>query len=155
MRLTDLVREDCIQLDLEAETKVELMEAMVARLRECGLITEGPAVLESLLQRERVMSTGIGGGVAIPHAQSESAGGLSVSFARLKRPIDFESLDDKPVEFVFLVVGPEERSGFIRILARISRLLHGGELQTRLREVETSAEALGALAEEEAGLLSQ
>lgn len=155
MRLTELVREDCVQLGLSGETKIQVMESMVARLQETGLVSNADSVLESLLARERVMSTGIGGGVAIPHAQTDCALGLSVSFARLARPIDFEALDDKPVEFVFLVVGPEERSGFIRILARISRLLHGGELQGCLREVQTPGEALAAIAEEEAGLLSQ
>ena len=95
------------------------------------------------------MSTGIGGGVAIPHAQNSAVKSLSVSLARPRTGIDFESLDEKPVQLVFMIVGPEERGGFIRILARISRLLYAGDLQTRLLEARTAADVIQIVGEEE------
>ena len=87
--------------------------------------------------------------MAIPHAQSPSVKSLSVALARTASGLAFDSLDEKPVRLVFLIVGPEERGGFIRILARISRLLYSGDLQKRLLEAESPAEVIEIIGEEE------
>ena len=152
MSLGELIREDCILLDVPARDKAELIRRMVERLKEQGLIAEAESVVHALLERERVMSTGIGGGVAIPHAQTPAVGTLAVSLARVPVGIDFASLDEKPVRLVFMIVGPEERGGFIRILARISRLLYSGDLQARLLEAKGGADIVRIIREEEARL---
>lgn len=149
MSLGELIREDCILLDVPAAEKAELIRRMVDRLKEVGLVADADVVVQALLERERVMSTGIGGGVAIPHAQTTSVESLAVSLARPQAGVDFASLDEKPVRLVFMIVGPEERGGFIRILARISRLLYSGNLQMRLLEAETPAEIVRIVREEE------
>jgi PTS system nitrogen regulatory IIA component len=107
-------------------------------------------MVADIQQRERVMSTGIGGGIAVPHAQSAGATRLSLALGRVARPIDFDALDERPVQLVFLVVGPEERGGFIRVLARISRLLYSGDLQRSLLHARTSADAMDLIRREEA-----
>ena len=149
MSLGELIRDDCILLDVPAKEKGDLIRRMVDRLQGLGLVGDPDAVVHALLERERVMSTGIGGGVAIPHAQSPAVGALAVSLARTPEGIDFASLDEKPVRLVFLIVGQEERGGFISILARISRLLYSGDLQTRLLEAKTGADIVRMIREEE------
>lgn len=150
--LSGLISPDCIQLEAPATSKVDLIRSMVDQMARAGRIADPDRVLGSLLEREKVMSTGIGSGVAIPHAQCAAASSLTVGLARTAADIDFQSLDDKPVRLVFLVVGPEERGGFIRILARISRLLYTGELQERLAYAESPADALRIITQEEENL---
>jgi fructose PTS system EIIBC or EIIC component len=149
MSLRELIRKDCVDLDAPVQDKRELIRRMVDQLTQAGVVADAEGVTNALLDRERVMSTGIGGGVAIPHAQSASVQGLAVSLARPQKGIDFESLDEKPVQLVFMIVGPEERGGFIRILARISRLLYAGDLQARLLVARTADEVIQIVSEEE------
>ncbi len=152
MSLGQLIREDCVHLDIPATEKASLIRMMVGQLASVGLVQDTEAVVQALLERERVMSTGIGGGVAIPHAQTPAVQSLAVSLCRPSQGIDFASLDEKPVRLVFMIVGPEERGGFIRILARISRLLYSGDLQGRLLEAPSPAEVVRIIREEEAKL---
>lgn len=152
MNLKELLRNDCIRLDVPTKEKDALIRIMVSDLEKAGLVSDAAEVTRALLDRERVMSTGIGGGVAIPHAQSPAVQSLAVCLARPAEGIPFDSLDEKPVRLVFMIVGPEERGGFIRILARISRLLYSGELQNRLLAAE-SPEAVIRIIEQEEGKL--
>jgi fructose-specific phosphotransferase system IIA component len=149
MSLKELLRRDCILLDVGEEEKPDLIGRMVSQLVDAGVVADPEAVTRALLERERVMSTGIGGGVAIPHAQNPAVHSLAVSLARPVRGIDFQSLDEKPVRLVFMIVGPEERGGFIRILARISRLLYSGDLQARLLEAKTPDDVIQIISHEE------
>lgn len=109
MSLLEILDERCIALDLEARDKQEAIAKMVDLLAATGALSERDEVLHAVLEREKVMSTGIGGGVAIPHAQSRGVTRLAVALARPKNEIDFEALDGKPVGLIFLIVGPEER----------------------------------------------
>ncbi len=148
--LTEILDESCVRLDVTASTKDAVIEALVDALVEAEAVTDRARMIADIQQRERVMSTGIGGGIAVPHAQSPGAVRLSLALGRLARPIDFDALDERPVQLVFLVVGPEERGGFIRVLARISRLLYSGDLQRNLLRVRSAADALAYIRHEEA-----
>lgn len=149
MSLSQLMRASSIRLDLDVTTKEDLIRRMVELLDQDGLLTDRDGVVQALLERERVMSTGIGGGVAIPHAQSAGVRELAVSFVRVGADLPFDSLDGKPVRLVFMIVGPEERGGFIRILARISRLLYTGDLQKELLAAEAPHEVIDTIRREE------
>lgn len=149
MSLGELIKEDCVLLDIPEADKGDLIRCMVGALVQAGRVSDPEPVVHALLERERVMSTGIGGGVAIPHAQCPSVPVLAVALARPSGGIDFDSLDEKPVRLIFMIVGPEERGGFIRVLARISRLLYSGDLQVRLLQAETPAEIRHIISEEE------
>lgn len=138
-----------MKLDLKGSTKEAVIETLVGVLGDAGVVTDRARMLEDLLKREQVMSTGIGGGIAVPHAQSPGATRLALALGRLVEPIDFESLDERPVRLVFMVVGPEERGGFIRVLARISRLLYSGDLQRNLFQARTPTEALECIRHED------
>jgi fructose PTS system EIIBC or EIIC component len=149
MSLSQLLRPGSIRLDLAVESKEDLIRKAVGILSATGLLSDPEAVTAALLERERVMSTGIGGGVAIPHAQSQGVAELAVSFIRVREDLPFESLDGKPVRLVFMIVGPEERGGFIRILARISRLLYTGDLQEALLAAQKPEEVVEIIRQEE------
>jgi len=149
VQLGELIRTECILLDADVSHKEALFGLLVQRLEHEGLVTDPDDVLSSLREREKVMSTGIGGGVAIPHAQSEGARQLTVAIARPARPLEFGALDGMPVDLIFLVVGPPQRGGFIRILARISRLLCDGEIHARILRASTPEGVYRIIAEQE------
>lgn len=147
--LTEILDESCVALDLEASSKETVIESLVNVLVRSEVVSDRERMIEDLIKREQIMSTGIGSGIAVPHAQSAGATRLALTLGRLAQAVDFESLDEKPVHLVFMVVGPEERGGFIRVLARISRLLYSGDLQSNLLQARTPAEAIECIRHEE------
>jgi mannitol/fructose-specific phosphotransferase system IIA component (Ntr-type) len=149
VRLSDILDEDAILFDMNAGRKDEAIAALVQVLEGTRVVSDAEAVVRDIHKRERTMSTGIGGGIAVPHAQSRGAERLALALGRLRRPIEFEALDGRPVQLLFLVVGPEERGGFIRVLARISRLLYSGDLQRNLLRARTPGEAMEFIRMEE------
>jgi mannitol/fructose-specific phosphotransferase system IIA component (Ntr-type) len=148
--LTDILSEPAVLLDLDVETKDAALAALVDLLAGTGVVTDRELMLQDLHNRERMMSTGIGGGIAVPHAQSAGATHLALALGRLARPVDFQALDHKPVALVFLVVGPKERRGFIPVLARIARLLYQEKLKSTLLRARTPAEVMEIIRFEEA-----
>ncbi len=152
MGLVDLIRQEFILLDGPPLSKEEMIRALVDPLAESGLVTSAANVTRALLDRERVMSTGVGGGVALPHAQSQAVQAFAVAIARPKEPIDFQALDEKPVQLVFLAVGPQDRTGLMRVLTRISRLLYTGDLQKKLMRATGAEAVIRLIGDEEAKL---
>jgi PTS system fructose-specific IIC component len=152
MGLADLLRPEFIQIGGPPLSKEEMIRSMVEPLVEAGIVESVSKVTRALLERERVMSTGVGGGVALPHAQSSAVKEFAVAIAKPKEPIDFQALDQKPVQLIFLAVGPEDRTGLMRVLTRISRLLYTGDLQKKLLKVTTADEAIRLIAAEESKL---
>jgi PTS system fructose-specific IIC component len=154
MTLSELLVPESVTLDLPVGNKSAAIEAAVGRFEAAGVVTEKSAVVRALMEREGIMSTGIGNGIAIPHAQSPAVKKLSLGIVRPQDGIDFESLDGKPVRLILVIVGPEERGGFIRLLARVSRLLQVGNLQKKLLKAKTSDDVLNAFTQEEGKLRS-
>lgn len=153
MGLADLLKPEFIQIDSPRLSKEEMIRVLVEPLAKAGLVESASKVTRALLERERVMSTGVGGGVALPHAQSSAVKEFAVAIARPKEAIDFQALDDRPVRLVFLAVGPEDRTGLMRVLTRISRLLYTGHLQKKLLKAATSQEMIQLIASEEGRLV--
>jgi len=148
-RLSDIMDESAILFDLPQADKDTVITSLVEVLESTGAVIDADQMVADIRAREKLMSTGIGGGIAVPHAQSRGAGRLALSLARLSNPIEFDALDGRPVQLLFLVVGPEDRSGFIRVLARISRLLYSGDLQRNLLRARSPAEAMELIRVEE------
>src|SRR3972149_7278726 len=124
MRISDVLSKDLIMTDLKARTKMELLEEMSfeASRRVDGL--NRAELLEALLEREKLGSTGIGHGVAIPHAKLKGIDSIVVAFGRSKLGVDFQSMDGKRVQLFFLIVAPENStSAHLKALGGISRLL--------------------------------
>src|SRR5271169_3008076 len=134
MTLTDLVAPNAIIPALKVNGKKQALQELAARAAELTGQSE-KAILEILLQREKLGSTGVGNGVAIPHGKLPKLGRLFGLFARLDRPIDFEALDSQPVDLVFLLLAPEAAGAdHLKALARVARLLRDPEIARKLRE---------------------
>lgn len=133
MELGDLLTRDGIIPSLKAKTKKLALQELAER---AALVTGLPVrdILEALSQRERLGSTGLGRGIAIPHAKMKGLEQIYCLFARLEQAIDFEALDGEPVDLVFILLAPEHASGdHLKALARISRLLREPGSLERLR----------------------
>jgi nitrogen PTS system EIIA component len=144
MPQTDLVAPNAILPALKVNGKKQALQEIAAKAAALTGQNER-AILEILLQRERLGSTGVGNGVAIPHGKLPKLGKLFGLFARLDRPVDFEALDGQPVDLIFLLLAPEGAGAdHLKALARVARLLRDPEVARKLRE-SRDAEALYAV----------
>ena len=134
MPLTDIVAPKAVIPALKVNNKKQAIQELAARAAE--LTGQGEReILEILQQREKLGSTGIGNGIAIPHGKLPKLERLFGLFARLDRPIDFEALDGQPVDLIFLLLAPEPAGAdHLKALARVARLLRDPEIARRLRE---------------------
>jgi PTS system nitrogen regulatory IIA component len=134
MPLTDLVAPNAIIPALKVNNKKQAIQELAARAAQLTGQNER-AILEILLQREKLGSTAVGNGIAIPHGKLPKLGRLFGLFARLDRPIDFEALDGQPVDLAFLLLAPEAAGAdHLKALARVARLLRDPETARKLRE---------------------
>lgn len=124
MKLTEILSPSCIKVPLERTEKTEVIAELVDLLGEQGLIRDTNQVVACVLERERTRSTGIGNGLAVPHGKSSACDRLVMAIGVPPEPIDFESKDGKPVNFVVLLVSPTDQTGpHVQALARVSRLM--------------------------------
>ena len=144
MPLTDLVLPSAIIPALKVNSKKQAITELAAKA--ASLTGQGEReVLEILLQREKLGSTGVGNGVAIPHGKLPKLAKLFGLFARLDRPIDFEALDNQPVDLIFLLLAPEGAGAdHLKALARVARLLRDPDIVEKLRN-SRDAEAIYAV----------
>ena len=134
MPLNDIVATNAVIPALKVNSKKQALQEIAARAAELSGLPER-TVFETLLQREKLGSTGIGHGIAIPHGKLPKLERLFGLFARLDRPIDFESLDGQPVDLVFLLLAPEGAGAdHLKALARVARLLRDPDTSSKLRE---------------------
>ena len=150
MHIADYATADLIATGLDAQTKDDLLEKMVRLLVGGGRVQNSEVLMGALQKRERVMSTGIGGGIALPHALSDDLEQLYMVFAHTSEPIDFEALDSQPVDLIFMLVGPKACGNvYVKLLARVSRLLQSEDFKNRLRAAATPDEVLEVFRGEE------
>ncbi len=144
MDISDLITPDAVMLNLKAGTKKQALQDLARKAAELiGTDTVSERdVFEVLLERERLGTTGVGAGIAIPHGKLTSLKGLHGLFAKLEKPIDFDSIDEQPVDLVFLLLAPETAGAdHLKALARVSRLLRDKATCDKLRGA-TSVDAL-------------
>ena len=133
MPLIDLVAPNAVIPALRVNSKKQILQELASKAAElCGQSER--TILEILQQREKLGSTGVGNGIAIPHGKLPKLGKLFGLFARLERPVDFEALDGQPVDLVFLLLAPEGAGAdHLKALARIARLLRDQDVAKKLR----------------------
>lgn len=149
MPLTDILTSDAIVPSLKVSGKKQALQEIAARAAQITGLDERE-IYETLLQRERLGSTGIGDGIAIPHGKPARIDRLFGLFARLERPIDFESIDGQPVDIVFLLLAPESAGAdHLKALARVARVLREPGNLDRLRSARDAAAIYSILAHEE------
>ncbi|MBT4137885.1 MAG: PTS sugar transporter subunit IIA [Candidatus Latescibacteria bacterium] len=139
-----------VVVGLKGQNKREVLEELVNSLEVGDKITDRDKVLDAVLLREEIMSTGIGHGIAIPHGKSEYVTELGGVLGIKKEGVDFDALDGKPTYIFFLLVSPLDVSGpHIKALARISRLLKGEDFRQKLIAAADNEDAIAIIEEEE------
>jgi len=143
LRLEEFAALELIALDLVARDKQDVLQKLVDLLLESGRVRDAAGLMGELLKREQVMSTGIGEGIAIPHALTNDIEALALVFGRTQQPMDFQALDSQPVDLIFMLVGPKSASSiYVKLLARVSRLLQSEAFKERLRTSLQPADVL-------------
>jgi len=150
MDITEILKEDAIKTDLEATDRDGVIREMVELLANANGLSNKDEIIEAVVQREELMSTGIGQGIGIPHAKTNGVSTLMAAFGRSKNGIDYHALDGQQVQIFFLLVAPEEQSGpHVKALARISRLLKHAYFRQVLLDAKSSKEVVDIIREEE------
>jgi nitrogen PTS system EIIA component len=147
MDLRDLIRPEAVIPSLKAKDKKQALQELSQKAAALtGL--DGRQIFDTLLQRERLGSTGLGRGIAIPHGRLAALQNIVSVFARLDEPIEFEALDEEPVDLIFLLLAPEHAGAdHLKALARISRLLREPASIEKLRTSENRAALYSVLTE--------
>jgi len=145
MLIGELLDRNAIGLRVSAANKRKAL-AVTAEIAARNMGFDAGDILDALTEREQAGSTGVGHGVAAPHARLEGLERMRGVFIRLEQPVDFDSVDDQPVDLIFALFAPKEATGVehLRTLARVSRLLRQAELREQLRQART-ADAIHAL----------
>jgi PTS system nitrogen regulatory IIA component len=139
MDLSDLIEASAILPALKANSKKQLLQLLAEKAASITGIPERE-IFDTILRRERLGSTGVGNGIAIPHGKLPGVRRIIGVFARLETPVDFEALDDQPVDLVFLLLAPESAGAdHLKALSRIARMLRDGDTVTKIRATRDAA----------------
>ncbi|WP_074016371.1 PTS sugar transporter subunit IIA [Fusobacterium massiliense] len=151
VKITDYITEDLIDLDLKSKNRESILVELSKLLeRSKNILVEDNDIYKALVDREKLGSTGIGKGVAIPHAKTESAKELTVAFGISRKGIDFNSMDDEEVHIFFVFASPNKDSQiYLKVLARISRLIREENFRQNLMDCKTAKEVIACIAEKE------
>ena len=149
MKICDVLQKEAILSDLKAQNKKGILEELVAPVAAIAKVNQEDLV-KVLMERERLGSTGIGGGIGIPHGKMRDLESLVLGFGLSRKGVDFESLDSKPTHIFFLLVTPENSTGLhLKLLARISRILKNEPFKERLLNASDAEEIFGIIKEED------
>lgn len=150
MKIHDLLGEENILPQLQVSNKQEAIKKLIDSLTFHFDNNAKESCIKAVLERESIMSTGVGKGLAIPHGKARGLDKTYAAFAKLDPPIEYEAIDGEPVQLVFLLVGPESQNSLhIKMLSRISRLLNSASFRERLIECQTREEMREAFKTEE------
>lgn len=149
MALADLLQQDAIIPALRVNSKKQLLQELAAKASKITGLPERE-IFDVILQRERLGSTGVGNGIAIPHGKLSSIPRIVGVFARLETPVDFEALDDQPVDLAFLLLAPEGAGAdHLKALSRIARVLRDADMVAKLRATDSASAIYTFLNEEQ------
>jgi len=150
MKVSELLKPEFIISDLKGETKEEIVNELIDLFENDPRVDDIEKVRSAVLEREKVMSTGVGKGFAIPHGKTNAVKEIVGAFGKVKEGIDYQSLDGNPVYLVFLLVGKDNLiSTHIKLLSRISRLMNKDDFRHRLTEAVDADEIVKLFSEEE------
>jgi fructose-specific phosphotransferase system IIA component len=142
MILTQILQPSCIAAPLKSKDKDSAIEELVNILAAAGQVKNAAAALEAVMEREATRSTGIGSGIAIPHGKCTAVNGLVMAVGIAAEPIEFASIDNKPVNIIVLLISPIDKTGpHIQALARISRLLLDEQFKAKLEKASSPQDA--------------
>ncbi|MBN2570399.1 MAG: PTS sugar transporter subunit IIA [Deltaproteobacteria bacterium] len=154
MNIAEITGKDYIISDLKAKTKKAVLTELSGVFSNSDVMVKSEAMVEVLLEREKLGSTGIGEGIAIPHGKLQGLNNLIASIGRSKGGIDFESLDGKPVHIFFLLMAPENSAGqHLKALAKISRMLKDDNFKRDLLEADSKEDIYNIVKEKDGTLV--
>jgi len=154
MKISDILTEDVIDHKLIAQNKTEAINNMIDLAYNSGKILNLEEVRKVVFEREKLVSTGVGKGFAIPHGKSDDITDIVAAFGIMAEPIDFDSIDSEKVSFIFLLVGKDSMLNMhIKLLSRISRLMNKDEFREKLLKSQSNAEVLKLFRDEEQNYL--
>jgi fructose-specific phosphotransferase system IIA component len=150
MKVSEYLNEENVLLDVEAKDKYELIDKLIEVAAKSGKILDKEKVREAVYEREKILSTGVGKGFAVPHGKTDAVNDIVLAFAITKEPLDYQALDNQPVRLVMLMVGKDSLvSSHIKLLSRISRLMNNDEFRENLLNAKTKEEVLEIFRKEE------
>ena len=150
MNIFSLLDPQSVLPNLEVNNKAEILQRLVSSLEGKVSAEESEKILEAVQEREEIMSTGVGKGLAIPHGKTAAIEQTYAAFAVLKEPVEYEAIDHKPVKMVFLLAGPQSSNSLhIKMLSRISRLMNNSDFRNRLLECTSAEELIEQFKDEE------
>ena len=150
MRLDQILKPDFLNDNLQAKTKTEVLAELSEMIVKGSLKLDQSQILDVLQKREKLGSTGIGDGVAIPHGKIGALEELVVAFGRSKNGVAFDSMDGKPVHLFFLLLAPENSTGqHLKALARISKMLKAGNFRRNLMEAKSKSDLYKIIIEQD------
>ena len=150
MQILDFLSVDCVKLSMESKNKKDAIKELVDVLFKSGKVKDKKKMIQTLMEREELGSTGIGQGIAIPHGKSDTVSDLAAAFGVSADGVTFDSLDGEPVNIFFLLVAPEGAAGaHLKALARISSLLKDKYFRKSLLGAQSAEEVIKIIQEEE------
>lgn len=150
MNIFSLLDPDTVFSDLKVKDKDEILDKLISSLENKVSDKEVDKIRTAVLEREDIMSTGVGKGLAIPHGKTPGVEQTYAAFATLQEPVDYDAIDDQPVNMVFLLVGPQSSNSLhIKLLSRISRLMNNQEFRNKLQECGSAEEIIEQFKKEE------
>jgi PTS system fructose-specific IIC component len=150
MKVTDILNKDLIISELRSSGKEGVINELIDLFKDDTGVADIQKVRDSVLEREKIMSTGVGKGFAIPHGKTNAVNKILAAFGKSKKPIDYQSLDGEPVHLVFLLVGKDDLvSTHIKLLSRISRMMNKDDFRNKLIDAGTSEEIFEIFKKEE------
>jgi fructose-specific phosphotransferase system IIA component len=146
MKLSKFCDESLVTFDLQGSTKEEVIEELVDLAATSSMIKDRDRLMEDVKERENLVTTGVGYGVAFPHAKTRSAKGIVIAFGRNEKGIDFEAMDHKPVTLFFLIAAPEDAIGaHLNVMARLSYLMKSEENRKKLMQAPSPGDILALI----------
>jgi len=150
MKVTDILTENFIIVELRSNQKIGAINELLELFNSDDRVLDFEKMKVSVLEREKIMSTGVGKGFAIPHGKTSGVKEILAAFGKSTKPIEYDSLDGKPVQLIFLLIGRENMvSAHIKLLSRISRMMNKDEFRQKLIDAKSNAEILDYFRQEE------
>ena len=150
MMITDFLKEDCIVINMKSREKKGALSELLKLLETNNYIKDSNEILEAILEREKLGSTGIGQGIAVPHTKTDQIENLVGAVGISNSGISFDSLDGEPVNVIFLIIAPTKSIGLhLKALAKIARLLKNRTFRNALRNAKTPSEVLQIIKEDD------
>jgi fructose-specific phosphotransferase system IIA component len=150
MKVLDLLNKNCVIANLKGQTKDEVINELIDVFKDDPRVIDLEKVRDAVMEREKIMSTGVGKGFAIPHGKTNAVNDILAAFGKTNNPIEYDSLDGHPVYLVFLLVGKDNLvSKHIKLLSRISRMMNKDDFREKLIKANTSEEILEIFKKEE------